>query len=141
MGTGRRVRLSFAIPSSIYSPRSPTVDARVFAKLAPTHVWPQGDWPHRTGWLRGKPYKCGDRITPTRGMRSETEREHSGQVERADGIPALVFTCIYAGNFAESARIATAIRALVHESGMSKPLLKQATAKGGLSMTGYSEAK
>jgi hypothetical protein len=32
----------------------------------------------------------------------------------------------YAGDFAESVRIATVIRVLVHESGMSKPLLKQA---------------
>lgn len=32
----------------------------------------------------------------------------------------------YAGNFAEALRIATAIRVLVHETGSSKPLLKQA---------------
>jgi hypothetical protein len=36
----------------------------------------------------------------------------------------------YAGNFAESVRIATVIRVLVHESGMSKPLLKQAKPNG-----------
>jgi hypothetical protein len=36
----------------------------------------------------------------------------------------------YEGNFAESLRIATTIRVLVHESGMSKPLLKQARPDG-----------
>lgn len=36
----------------------------------------------------------------------------------------------YAGNFAESLRIATTIRILVHESGRSKPLLKQARSDG-----------
>jgi hypothetical protein len=36
----------------------------------------------------------------------------------------------YAGDFAESVRIATIIRVLVHESGMSKPLLKQARPNG-----------
>lgn len=36
----------------------------------------------------------------------------------------------YEGNFAESLRIATTIRILVHESGMSKPLLKQARPDG-----------
>jgi hypothetical protein len=36
----------------------------------------------------------------------------------------------YAGNFAESVRIATIIRVLVHESGRSKPLLKQAKPNG-----------
>lgn len=36
----------------------------------------------------------------------------------------------YAGDFAESVRIATVIRVLVHESGMSKPLLKQAKPNG-----------
>ncbi len=36
----------------------------------------------------------------------------------------------YAGNFAESVRIATIIRVLVHESGRSKPLLKQAQSNG-----------
>jgi hypothetical protein len=36
----------------------------------------------------------------------------------------------YAGDFAESVRIATIIRVLVHESGMSKPLLKQAKPNG-----------
>src|SRR5260370_27299331 len=36
----------------------------------------------------------------------------------------------YAGNFAESVRIATAIRVLVHESGMSKPLLKRGKTNG-----------
>ena len=33
----------------------------------------------------------------------------------------------YAGDFAESVRIATVLRVLAHESGMSKPLLKQAS--------------
>jgi hypothetical protein len=42
----------------------------------------------------------------------------------------LSLLAFYAGNFAESARIATAIRVLVHESGMSKPLLKQAKSCG-----------
>lgn len=36
----------------------------------------------------------------------------------------------YAGNFSESVRIATVLRVLVHESGMSKPLLKQAKPNG-----------
>jgi hypothetical protein len=36
----------------------------------------------------------------------------------------------YDGQFAESVRIATAIRVLVHESGMSKPLLKQVRPDG-----------
>lgn len=36
----------------------------------------------------------------------------------------------YVGDFAESVRIATIIRVLVHESGMSKPLLKQARPNG-----------
>src|SRR5882762_6612615 len=36
----------------------------------------------------------------------------------------------YEGNFAESVRIATAIRVLVHESGKSKPLLTQAQSNG-----------
>jgi hypothetical protein len=36
----------------------------------------------------------------------------------------------YGGNFAESVRIATIIRTLVHESGRSKPLLKQAQPNG-----------
>jgi len=36
----------------------------------------------------------------------------------------------YAGDFAESVRIATIIRVLVHESGKSKPLLKQAKPNG-----------
>jgi hypothetical protein len=36
----------------------------------------------------------------------------------------------YEGNFAESLRVATIIRILVHESGMSKPLLKQARPDG-----------
>lgn len=36
----------------------------------------------------------------------------------------------YAGDFAESVRIATSIRVLVHETGMSKPLLKQAKPNG-----------
>jgi len=36
----------------------------------------------------------------------------------------------YAGDFAESVRIATAIRVLVHETGMCKPLLKQAKPNG-----------
>jgi hypothetical protein len=36
----------------------------------------------------------------------------------------------YAGDFAESARIATVLRALAQESGMSKPLLKQAKPNG-----------
>ncbi len=36
----------------------------------------------------------------------------------------------YDGNFAESVRIATIIRTLVHESGKSKPLLKQAQPNG-----------
>ncbi len=36
----------------------------------------------------------------------------------------------YAGDFAEGVRIATVIRVLVHESGMSKPLLKQAKPNG-----------
>jgi hypothetical protein len=36
----------------------------------------------------------------------------------------------YAGDFAESVRIATIIRVLVHESGMNKPLLKQAKPNG-----------
>ena len=36
----------------------------------------------------------------------------------------------YAGDFAESVRIATTIRVLVHETGMSKPLLKQAKPNG-----------
>ncbi len=36
----------------------------------------------------------------------------------------------YAGNFAESTRIATILRVLVHESGRSKPLLKQAQPNG-----------
>jgi hypothetical protein len=36
----------------------------------------------------------------------------------------------YAGNFAESVRIATIMRVLVHESGRSKPLLKQAKLNG-----------
>jgi hypothetical protein len=36
----------------------------------------------------------------------------------------------YAGDFAESVRIATVIKVLVHESGMSKPLLKQAKPNG-----------
>jgi len=36
----------------------------------------------------------------------------------------------YAGNFAESLRIATTIRVLVHETGNSKPLLKQARHDG-----------
>src|SRR6266481_5878797 len=36
----------------------------------------------------------------------------------------------YDGNFAESVRIATAIRVLVHESGRSKPLLTQAQPNG-----------
>ena len=36
----------------------------------------------------------------------------------------------YEGNFAESVRIATIIRVLVHETGSSKPLLKQATPNG-----------
>lgn len=36
----------------------------------------------------------------------------------------------YSGNFAESVRIATTIRVLVHETGRSKPLLKQATPNG-----------
>src|SRR6266851_4462835 len=36
----------------------------------------------------------------------------------------------YEGEFAESVRIATIIRVLVHESGKSKPLLKQARPNG-----------
>lgn len=36
----------------------------------------------------------------------------------------------YEGQFAESLRIATAIRVLVHETGMSKPLLRQARPDG-----------
>src|SRR6266478_10067419 len=36
----------------------------------------------------------------------------------------------YAGDFAESVRIATVLRVLAHESGMSKPLLKQAKPNG-----------
>jgi hypothetical protein len=36
----------------------------------------------------------------------------------------------YTGDFAESVRIATSIRVLVHETGMSKPLLKQAKPNG-----------
>ena len=36
----------------------------------------------------------------------------------------------YAGDFAESVRIAKAIRVLVHETGMCKPLLKQAKPNG-----------
>src|SRR5258708_29720430 len=36
----------------------------------------------------------------------------------------------YEGQFAESLRIATTIRVLVHETGMSKPLLKQARPDG-----------
>jgi hypothetical protein len=36
----------------------------------------------------------------------------------------------YKGNFAESLRIATSIRVLVHETGASKPLLKQARSDG-----------
>src|SRR6266849_17160 len=36
----------------------------------------------------------------------------------------------YEGNFAESLRIATIIRLLVHETGKSKPLLKQARPDG-----------
>ena len=36
----------------------------------------------------------------------------------------------YGGNFAESVRIATIIRTLVHESGRSKPLLKQVQPNG-----------
>lgn len=36
----------------------------------------------------------------------------------------------YAGDFAESVRIATIIRVLVHETGMCKPLLKQAKPNG-----------
>ncbi|HET6199232.1 MAG TPA: hypothetical protein VFD93_02750, partial [Candidatus Acidoferrales bacterium] len=36
----------------------------------------------------------------------------------------------YEGNFAESVRIAQAIRVLVHETGSSKPLLKQARSDG-----------
>jgi hypothetical protein len=36
----------------------------------------------------------------------------------------------YEGNFAESVRIATIIRILVHETGISKPLLKQAQPSG-----------
>ena len=36
----------------------------------------------------------------------------------------------YEGEFAESVRIATVIRTLVHETGMSKPLLKQALVNG-----------
>lgn len=36
----------------------------------------------------------------------------------------------YEGEFAESVRIATIIRVLVHETGMSKPLLKQALPNG-----------
>ncbi|SRR5260370_5136300 len=36
----------------------------------------------------------------------------------------------YAGDLAESVRIATIIRVLVHETGMSKPLLKQAKPNG-----------
>jgi hypothetical protein len=36
----------------------------------------------------------------------------------------------YAGDFAESARIGTVTRVLVHENGMSKPLLKQAKPNG-----------
>src|SRR5712692_5089695 len=36
----------------------------------------------------------------------------------------------YTGNFAESVRIATIIRVLVHESGKSKPLLSQAMSSG-----------
>jgi hypothetical protein len=40
----------------------------------------------------------------------------------------------YAGNFAESVRIATSLRVLVHESSMSKPLLKQAAKPNGLDL-------
>jgi hypothetical protein len=36
----------------------------------------------------------------------------------------------YAGDFAESVRIATVLRVLAHESGVSKPLLKQAKPNG-----------
>jgi hypothetical protein len=36
----------------------------------------------------------------------------------------------YAGEFAESVRIATILRVLVYESGMCKPLLKQARPNG-----------
>lgn len=39
-------------------------------------------------------------------------------------------SAFYAGDLAESVRIATTIRVLVHESGMSKPLLKQAKPNG-----------
>jgi hypothetical protein len=42
-------------------------------------------------------------------------------------------SAFYEGQFAESLRIATTIRVLVHESGMSKPLLKQAC-PGGLDL-------
>jgi hypothetical protein len=34
----------------------------------PNHAWSPPDKPHRKRWLKGKGYKCGQVITPTRGM-------------------------------------------------------------------------
>jgi hypothetical protein len=51
-------------------------------------------------------------------------------LEEQMGLLRTSLRAFYEGNFAESLRIATTIRILVHESGMSKPLLNQARPDG-----------
>jgi hypothetical protein len=59
-----------------------------------------------------------------------TKEEVQARLREQMGFLNTSLRLFYAGEFAESVRIAVALRVLIHESGMSKPLLKQSKPNG-----------
>ncbi|MGH9711889.1 MAG: hypothetical protein ACRD5M_01140 [Candidatus Acidiferrales bacterium] len=76
-----------------------------------------------TGWRTGRQFSKLLSMARSKEQLEVMLREQMGLLRTS-------LDSFYAGNFAESLRIATAIRVLVHETGSSKPLLKQARPDG-----------
>jgi len=63
-------------------------------------------------------------------LNGKAQRKTANNVAGTDGATAFIRHSFYEGTFAESVRIAAILRVLVHETGKSKPLLRQAQPNG-----------